>query len=43
MGEQEPIRYQTSGMKHCPVPYGLIWRRYWKSFVGVSFAWFVYE
>ncbi|BGP19487.1 glycerophosphoinositol permease [Rhodosporidiobolus nylandii] len=38
----EPDRYKQSSIKK-NVPYGLIARRYWKSFLGVSLCWFVYD
>ncbi|KDE08170.1 hypothetical protein MVLG_01650 [Microbotryum lychnidis-dioicae p1A1 Lamole] len=39
----EPARYQVASMKHAPTPYWLTIKRYWKSFLGLSIAWFVYD
>jgi hypothetical protein len=38
----EPVRYQKEAIKK-NVPYLLIWKKYWRSFVGVSIAWFLYD
>lgn len=38
----EPVRYRESAIKR-NVPYGLVFRRYWKPFVGISLCWFLYE
>ncbi|GAA6030862.1 hypothetical protein JCM8097_008912 [Rhodosporidiobolus ruineniae] len=38
----EPDRYREACIKK-NVPYKLIFKRYWKSFVGVSLCWFVYD
>jgi len=39
---KEPTRYRESCIKR-NVPYKLVLRRYWRSFLGVSLAWFIYE
>ncbi|CEQ43126.1 SPOSA6832_05017 [Sporobolomyces salmonicolor] len=39
---EEPTRYQTSSIRK-NVPYWLILKRYWRSFVGLSLAWFIYD
>lgn len=41
MKMSEPVRYQKEGMKHAPIPYWLITKRYWRSFIGLSVAWFL--
>ncbi|BGP02934.1 hypothetical protein RTBOTA2_005793 [Rhodotorula toruloides] len=38
----EPVRYRESAIKR-NVPYGLVFRRYWKPFVGISLCWFLYD
>lgn len=38
----EPVRYRESAIKR-NVPYGLVFRRYWKEFIGISLCWFLYE
>jgi hypothetical protein len=30
-------------MKHASVPYLLIFRRYWRSLISISAAWFLYD
>lgn len=32
----EPIRYQKESMRNIAIPYGLVFKRYWKSFLGLS-------
>lgn len=39
----EPTLYKSGSMKNVKTPYGLIFRRYWVSLVGVSVAWFIYD
>jgi hypothetical protein len=39
---RESDRYKQSAIK-TNVPYGLVARRYWKSFLGVSLCWFIYD
>ncbi|GAA5836750.1 hypothetical protein JCM9279_007649 [Rhodotorula babjevae] len=39
---KEPTRYRESCIKR-NVPYKLVMRRYWRSFLGVSLAWFIYD
>ncbi|EIW85587.1 MFS general substrate transporter [Coniophora puteana RWD-64-598 SS2] len=36
---EEPTRYKKSSMKNVRIPYSLIIKRYWKSFLGLSIAW----
>ncbi|GJN93151.1 hypothetical protein Rhopal_006198-T1 [Rhodotorula paludigena] len=38
----EPTRYRTSAIKR-NVPWKLVARKYWRSFLGVSLCWFLYE
>ncbi|CAG7846966.1 Probable metabolite transport protein C1271.09 [Serendipita indica DSM 11827] len=40
---ENPEAYKRSSMKHAPVPYKLIFRRYWKSLIAVSATWFLYD
>lgn len=40
---ENPESYKKSSMKHAKVPYGLIFRRYWRSLIAVSAAWFLYD
>lgn len=37
----ETLRYQKESMQNCPTPYWLIFKRYWKSMLGLSVAWFI--
>lgn len=39
----EPALYKKGSMKHIKTPYGLIFKRYWVSLVGVSLTWFIYD
>ncbi|BGP51111.1 glycerophosphoinositol permease [Rhodotorula kratochvilovae] len=39
---REPTRYREASIRK-NVPYRLIMKRYWRSFVGVSLAWFIYD
>lgn len=39
---QESVRYRESTIR-TNVPYLLIWKKYWRSFVGVSLCWFLYD
>ncbi|KAH7921614.1 MFS general substrate transporter [Leucogyrophana mollusca] len=39
----EPTRYQRDSMKHVRIPYRLVIRRYWKSLLGISLVWFIYD
>jgi len=39
---REPTRYRESSIRK-NVPYRLIFKRYWRSFLGVSLAWFLYD
>ncbi|GAA5921016.1 hypothetical protein JCM3775_004050 [Rhodotorula graminis] len=39
---REPTRFRESCIKR-NVPYKLVMKRYWRSFVGVSCAWFLYD
>ncbi|GAA6046729.1 hypothetical protein JCM3770_003138 [Rhodotorula araucariae] len=39
---REPTRYRESSIRK-NVPYRLVFKRYWRSFVGVSLAWFIYD
>lgn len=39
---REPERYRKAAIRK-NVPYRLIFRRYWKSLLGVSLCWFLYE
>ncbi|KAL8280317.1 hypothetical protein RQP46_007234 [Phenoliferia psychrophenolica] len=39
----EPLRFQKESMKNTTTPYWLIFKRYWRSFLGLSLAWFIYD
>jgi len=39
----ESTRFVKSSMVRGPTPYKLIIKRYWKSFLGLSVAWFIYD
>lgn len=39
---QEPERYRKSAIRK-NVPYRLLFKRYWRSLLGVSLCWFLYE
>ncbi|GAA5992147.1 hypothetical protein JCM10908_001788 [Rhodotorula pacifica] len=39
---REPERYRKAAIRK-NLPYGLILRRYWKSMLGVSLCWFLYD
>lgn len=38
----EPERYKKSTIRGAPTPYWLALKRYWRSFLGLSLAWFLY-
>lgn len=40
---EEPNRYKRDSMKHVRIPYGLVIKRYWRSLLGLSLAWFIYD
>ncbi|EIW83999.1 MFS Git1p-related glycerophosphoinositol and glycerophosphocholine permease [Coniophora puteana RWD-64-598 SS2] len=40
---EEPTRYKKSSMKNVRIPYGLIFKRYWRGFLGISLSWFIYD
>ncbi|TFK20714.1 glycerophosphodiester transporter [Coprinopsis marcescibilis] len=40
---EEPARYRKDSMKHAPIPYSLILKRYWLSLAAISFVWFLYD
>ncbi|KAG1821776.1 major facilitator superfamily domain-containing protein [Suillus subaureus] len=40
---EEPNRYKRDSMKHVRIPYGLVVKRYWRSLLGLSLAWFMYD
>jgi len=40
---EEPTRYKKSSMKNVRIPYSLIFKRYWRGFLGISLAWFIYD
>lgn len=40
---ENPEAYKRSSMKHAKVPYLLIFKRYWRSLIAVSAAWFLYD
>ncbi|KAL4073353.1 major facilitator superfamily domain-containing protein [Scleroderma yunnanense] len=35
--------YKRNSMKTVRIPYGLVLKRYWKSLLGLSLAWFIYD
>ena len=39
----EPRHYKKNSMANAPTPYWLIIRRYWKEWVGIALAWFIYD
>ena len=39
----ESTRFVKASMVRGPMPYKLIFKRYWKSFLGLSIAWFLYD
>ncbi|KAG1844066.1 major facilitator superfamily domain-containing protein [Suillus subalutaceus] len=40
---EEPNRYKRDSMKYVRIPYGLVIKRYWRSLLGLSLAWFIYD
>lgn len=40
---EEPECYKKNSMKAVRIPYGLALARYWKSLLGLSLAWFIYD
>ncbi|KAL4081190.1 major facilitator superfamily domain-containing protein [Scleroderma citrinum] len=40
---EEPDCYKRNSMKTVRIPYGLVLKRYWKSLLGLSLAWFIYD
>lgn len=39
----EPELVQKNTMKHAPIPYWLVIKRYWLRLFGISLAWFIYD
>ncbi|KAG6818353.1 hypothetical protein H0H93_005647, partial [Arthromyces matolae] len=39
----EPVRYKSDSMKHAPIPYKLVIRRYWASLAAISIVWFILD
>ncbi|KAI5981485.1 major facilitator superfamily domain-containing protein [Pisolithus marmoratus] len=40
---EEPDCYKKNSMKDVRIPYWLAFRRYWKSLLGLSLSWFIYD
>ncbi|KAI6097602.1 major facilitator superfamily domain-containing protein [Pisolithus croceorrhizus] len=40
---EEPDCYKKNSMKGVQTPYWLAFRRYWKSLLGLSLSWFIYD
>ncbi|KAI6133564.1 major facilitator superfamily domain-containing protein [Pisolithus croceorrhizus] len=40
---EEPDCYKKNSMKAVRIPYWLAFRRYWKSLLGLSLSWFIYD
>ncbi|ORY74744.1 major facilitator superfamily domain-containing protein [Leucosporidium creatinivorum] len=43
LGMSNPVRYQQSAITKVRTPYWLALKRYWRSFVGLSLCWFLYD
>ncbi|KAG6331725.1 hypothetical protein ID866_7362, partial [Astraeus odoratus] len=40
---EDPDCYKKNSMKNARIPYRLVLRRYWKSLLGLSLVWFIYD
>lgn len=40
---EEPMHYRKYAIKRAPIPYGLVFRRYWKEWTGVALTWLIYD
>ncbi|PRP80820.1 hypothetical protein PROFUN_11235 [Planoprotostelium fungivorum] len=40
---KEPERFQKDSMQKAPIPYLLIFKRYWMPLCGISITWFIYD
>ena len=40
---QDGERYARDGMRHAPIPYWLVIKKYWARLVPVSIIWFIYD
>ena len=43
MNMDEPSHYKKNSMARAPTPYWLIFRRYWKEWLGIALTWFIYD
>ena len=39
----EPMHYKKYAIKSASIPYGLVFRRYWKDLAGIAFTWFIWD
>lgn len=40
---EEPMHYKKYAIKSASIPYGLVFRRYWKEWTGIAFTWFIWD
>lgn len=40
---EEPMHYKKYAITSTSLPYGLVFRRYWKEWFGIAFTWFIWD